>query len=50
MQWANCEIKKVREDTVRRNLVGAKNIDSLGALGKLDLGESIAIRISQLIF
>ena len=50
MQWANCEIRKGREDMIRCNLVGAKNLEGLGALGKLDLGELIAIRVFQLIF
>ena len=37
MQWVDCEIQKVKEDTVRRNLVGAKSLEGLGALGRLGL-------------
>ena len=35
MQWANCRIRKVREDRVWRNLVGARSLEGLGALGRL---------------
>ena len=37
MQWAYCGIQKAKEDTVRLNLVGARNLEGLGALGKLGL-------------
>ena len=37
MQWANCGIQKTREDTVRRNLVGARSLEGLGALDRLGL-------------
>ena len=37
MQWAYCGIQKVKEDTVRLNLVGARSMKSLGALGRLGL-------------
>ena len=37
MQWAYCKIRKAKEDTVRRNLVGARNLEGLGALGRLRL-------------
>ena len=37
MQWANCGIRKAREDTIQRNLVGARNLEGLGALGRLGL-------------
>ena len=37
MQWVYCEIQEVKEDTVKRNLVGARNLEGLGALGKLGL-------------
>ena len=37
MQWANCKIQKAREDTVQRNLVGARSSEGLGALGRLGL-------------
>ena len=33
MQWAYCGIRKVKEDTVR--LVGVRNLEGLGALGRL---------------
>ena len=37
MQWANCGIWKVKEDTVLRNLVRARSLESLDALGRLGL-------------
>ena len=37
MQWAYCGIKKAKEDTVRLNPVGARNLEGLGALGRLGL-------------
>ena len=37
MQWANHEIRKAREDTVRFNLIGARSLEGLGALGRLGL-------------
>ena len=36
MQYgAYCGIRKAREDTVRLNLVGARNLEGLGASGRL---------------
>ena len=32
-----CGIWKVREDTVRRNLIGARSLEGLGASGRLGL-------------
>ena len=38
MQYgAYCEIRKAREDTARLNLVGERNLEGLGALGRLGL-------------
>ena len=37
MQWAYCGIQKAKEDTVRLNLVGARSLEGLGALGILGL-------------
>ena len=37
MQWAYCEIQEIKEDKVRRNLVKARSLEGLGALGKLGL-------------
>ena len=37
MQWTNCGIRKVRENMVRRNLVGARSLEGLSALGRLGL-------------
>ena len=37
MQWAYYGIRKVKEDTVRLNLVGARSLEGLGALGRLEL-------------
>ena len=37
MQWAYCRIREAKEDTVKRNLVGARSLGGLGALGRLGL-------------
>ena len=37
MQWANCGIRKTREDIVWRNLVRVRSLKGLGALGRLGL-------------
>ena len=37
MQWTYCGIRKAKEDIVRLNLVGARNLEGLGALDRLDL-------------
>ena len=37
MQWAYCGIREAKKDTVRRNLVGARRLEDLGALGRLGL-------------
>ena len=37
MQWAYCGIRKVREDIVRLNFVGARSLEGLGVLGRLGL-------------
>ena len=37
MQSAYCGIWEVKEDKVRRNLVGARSLEGLAALGRLDL-------------
>ena len=37
MQWANCGIWKVKEDTVLHNLVKARRLEGLGALSRLGL-------------
>ena len=38
MQYgANCEIWKAEEDMVKLNLIGARNLEGLGALGRLGL-------------
>ena len=38
MQYeAYCRIRKTKEDTVRHNLVGARSLEGLGALGGLGL-------------
>ena len=37
MQWAYCGIREAKEDTVRRNLVGARRLEDLGALDRLGL-------------
>ena len=34
---AYCRIRKVRKDKVRLNPVGARNLEGLGALGRLGL-------------
>ena len=35
MQWAYCGIREAKEDKVRRNPVGARSLEGLGALGRL---------------
>ena len=35
MQWAYCGIRKAKENTVMLNLVGARILEGLGALGRL---------------
>ena len=37
MQWAYCRIWKAKEDMIRLNLIGARSLESLGALGRLGL-------------
>ena len=37
MQWAYYGIWKVKEDSVRLNLIGARSLEGLGALGILGL-------------
>ena len=37
MQWAYCEIWEAKEDAIRSNLVGARRLEGLGALGRLGL-------------
>ena len=37
LQWAYCRIREVKEDKVRRNPVGARSLEGLGALGRLGL-------------
>ena len=37
MQWAYCRIQEVKEDKVRRNPIGARSLEGLGALGRLGL-------------
>ena len=36
-QWANCEIQEAKENTVQRNLVGARSLEGLDPLGRLGL-------------
>ena len=37
MQWAYCRIREAKEDKVKRNPVGARSLEGLGALGRLGL-------------
>ena len=37
MQWAYYRIRKAKEDTIKFNLVGARSLEGLGALGRLGL-------------
>ena len=37
IQWAYCGIWEAKEDTVRRNLIRARSLEGLSALGKLGL-------------
>ena len=35
MQWAYCKIQEAKENKIRRNPVGARSLEGLGALGRL---------------
>ena len=37
MQWAYCGTREAKEDNVKRNPVGARSLEGLGALGRLGL-------------
>ena len=37
IKLAYCGIRKAKENTIRLNLVGARSLEGLGALGKLGL-------------
>ena len=37
MQWVYCGIREAKENNVRSNLVGARSLEGLGALGRLGL-------------
>ena len=51
MQYgAYCGIRKVREDTVRLNLVGARSLEGLGASGKLGLEGLFLFMYTNFIF
>ena len=50
MQLAYCGIRKVKEDRVMLNLVGARSLRGLGALGKLDLKGLLLSYIPNLFF
>ena len=50
MQWTYCGIWEAKEDKVRRNLVGARNLEGLGALGRLGLEGLFAIYVFQFYF
>ena len=50
MQWAYCGIWEVKENKVRRNSVGARNLKGLGALGKLGLESFLLFMYFNFIF
>ena len=37
MQWAYSGTREAKEDKIRRNFVGARSLEGLGALGRLGL-------------
>ena len=49
MQWAYYGIQKAKEDMIRFNLVGARSLEGLGALGRLGLegGREVFRRVLQ---
>ena len=49
MQWAYCVIWKAKEDTVRLNLIRAKSLEGLGALGRLGLERLLLFVYSNFI-
>ena len=50
MQWTYCGIWEAKEDKVRRNLVGVRSLEGLGALGRLGLEGFSAIYAFQFYF
>ena len=50
MQWIYCGIQKVREDMIRLNLIEAKSLEGLGALGGLDLEGLLLFKYPNFIF
>ena len=49
MQWAYYGIRKVKEDTVRLNLVGARSLEGLGTLSRLSLESLLLFVYSNFI-
>ena len=49
MKWAYCEIREAKEDKVRRNPIGARSLEGLGALDRLRL-EGLLLCIPTLFF
>ena len=49
MQWAYCGIRKAKEDTIKFNLVGARSLEGLGALGRLGLKDLLLFVYPTLI-
>ena len=49
MQWAYYGIQEAKEDKVKRNPVGARSLEGLGALGRLGLegGREVFRRVLQ---
>ena len=49
MQWAYYGIRKAKEDKVRRNPVGARSLEGLGALDRLGLESLLLFMYSNFI-
>ena len=50
MQWVYCGIQEAKEDKVRRNSVGARSLEGLGALDRLGLEGLLLFMYPNFIF
>ena len=50
MQWAYCGIRVAKEDKVRRNPVGARSLEGLGALDRFGFESLLLFMYPSFIF
>ena len=50
MQWAYCGIREAKEDKVRRNPVGARSLEGLGALDRFGFESLLLFMYPSFIF